>query len=65
MLYVTYVKNKSDIKPVISLDANSALVESVHFQKLLGGSVTVVVEEIETKPFLHNVKDEFMDGNYG
>ena len=65
MLYVTYVKNKSDIKPVISLDPNSALAESVHFQKLLGGSATVVVEEIETKPFLHNVKDEFMDGHYG
>lgn len=65
MLYVTYVKNKSDIKPVISLDANSALAESMHLQKLLGRSATVVVEEIETKPFLHNVKDEFMDGQYG
>jgi hypothetical protein len=65
MLYVTYAKGKPDIKPVISLDAQTALVESKHLEALLGGSVTVVVEEVETKPFLHNVKNEFMESNYG
>ncbi len=65
MLYVTYAKGKPDIKPIICLDAQTALVESKHLEVLLGGSVTVVIEEIETKPFLHNVKDEFMDGHYG
>ena len=65
MLYVTYAKGKPDIKPVISLDAQTALSESKHLEILLGDSATVVVEEIETKPFLHNVKDEFMDGLYG
>lgn len=65
MLYVTYVKGKPDIKPIISLDAHTALIESKHLEVLLGGSETVVVEEIETKPFLHKVKEEFMESNYG
>ena len=34
MLYVTYAKGKPDIKPVISLDAQTALVESKHLEVL-------------------------------
>ena len=65
MLYVTYAKGKPNIKPVICLDAQTALTESKHLEVLLGNKVTVVVEEIETKPFLHKVKEEFMESNYG